>query len=71
MYFYAIYTANTERVFVHEQEFSTDEFHIMCEEAPKVLINGEEKYSITLITEWLMMVYNFCPVPYHSTFHAY
>jgi hypothetical protein len=56
---------------VHEQEFSTDEFHIMCEEAPKVLIDGEEKYSVTLITEWLMMVYNFSPVPYHSTFHAY
>lgn len=60
-----------ERVFTHKQEFSTEEFHAMCEEAPKNLINGEKVHSAHLITEWLIEVHGFGLVPYRATFQAY
>ena len=71
MFFYAVYAHNMETVYVHEIQYSTDEFHAMCEEAPKALVNGEWLYSPHLIQEWLIEIYGFCPVPYHATFHAF
>ena len=71
MHFYAIYTANLEQVFVHDECFTTDEFHAMCEEAPRILIGGEWVHSETYIREWLTEFYGFRPVPYTATFHAF
>lgn len=71
LFFYAIYAHNTEIVFAHEQDFTTEEFHLMCEEAPKDYVNGEWIYSAYLIQEWLVEVHGFCPIPYRATFHAY
>ena len=71
MYFYAVYAANLETIYVNEKKYTTDEFHRMCEEAPKIYTNGEWINSPSLIGQWLMEIYNFKPVPYTATYYAY
>lgn len=71
MFFYAVYAFNMEIVYIHTEEFSTDEFRSMCEEAPKIFIAGEEYDSPSLIGEKLIQAYGFKPVPYRATFQAY
>lgn len=71
MFFYAVYAFNMETVYAHFEEFSTDEFHAMCEEAPKVFTCGEEYDSPSAIGKHLIGVHGFTVVPYRATFQAY
>lgn len=71
MYFYAIYAANIETVLINKCEYSTDEFHELCEQAPTIRINDKDEHSLEYIVEWLTEFYGFQPVPYHATFHMY
>ena len=56
---------------MHDKSFTTDEFHQMCNEAPKAYVHGKWINNPSLIGEWLMEIYNFKPVPYRATYHAF
>jgi len=71
MHFYAIYAGNLETVLAHDKIYSTKEFHKFCEEAPKVIINGQWESSPIEIVEWLIDRYGFYPVSYTATYYAF